>query len=384
MDNKYIYTSGLPKFKNYYFIDLEENTWKDYNNFTKKHSLKDFYKIDTLYIIGNDILNESQKILIDHFFTDYLKLGEDLFNLATKNHSIRIKNNHNLTKYYGKSERRKNKKGDFDTESLKLHYLTKYHEEIEDILFLEKDIFEQLSNFKKILDSLVKVNKNIYDTLNDLIFKCELDLQILCIIEDFEDNDIPQKIRFSKLQANLFLFLEDINDVILNTDSNDTKEINTLLSLWIESFLDFKKEFSKLFDESNFEEILLKKFSKNKIKSLTQLKNYHFYNSPIEIFFNYNQRKEIEKTLKIFIKVYGLPYQPLDKEIYKEYKLNENEEIIPCHYLINNSVYHYMIYKLFKDKKNVDNKIAQILNYEKSDKNIKDNRQRIVDRKSVV
>ena len=120
----------------------------------------------------------------------------------------------------------------------------------------------------------------------------------------------------------------------------------------------------------------------------------YFKKSPIEIRFTYNQLKDLKKIIIPWLNRYGFPYF-VKKELEYEYKneikkmnekimkynelvkrnfddeeqqrkmlnkfyISDNECVIPCEYLIQNSIYYYLFYSILKYQQEADEKVKRI------------------------
>ena len=101
---------------------------------------------------------------------------------------------------------------------------------------------------------------------------------------------------------------------------------------------------------------LKKELSNNKIKDLKYINNINYYGSDMKSFMTFlfedTQLKDIKKAIIPFIEKFGFPYYN-----------NNNEDIIPCNILIENSIFYYMYYTLFSDWQTADKRILEVFDF---------------------
>ncbi len=351
MDNKLVYIDGIPTFRKYDLININEGI---------QHLFKNQLNANFLYIKGiNKIEDKKKTTYYGYLLKDYLKLGKELYNLAKQN---KIK-----FEYMDKISN-----SDFESHFLEnimfgINFTDNQKEIIEQIGEIYDDIFIKLFNNKSNL--IYSYVDYIDDIINSLFLLY---------------NNINYKI--DNYLISLLELLKTLN-IILDNNSNDDKIISTLemikkLSIDIENIknknkFDLKKEIS----------LALKKPKKYTV-------NKYFDIPPLTVIFNINQLPEIKKSILKWINEYGLPYyiapDALDEnsDYNKTYKekihintdiaISEENYLIPCEDLVLSSIFCYIIHSIRTDWKKTDKEIKYLFDF-KDDDNINNNSKRISD-----
>ena len=338
----YIYKDNIPSYKSYELFDPNDDDWF---SATKALNNKGVRPISTLFIKGKNKVNKSNNIEVENFFNQYLKLGEKLYKLALNGGNISFTPIREL-----------------DEEEIESNY-------IENII-LNTNIPDPQSD---LIDGILNIEDELYDMLdgNDRLFRFIIniiDLEKLIIGKIYlliHETDID----VTNYLNNTFKVLNEIKIMIDNNISyldliEKGFEIDCIIND-IDDDINNNIDINKLVSISN-----ATKKKPNKINIDNKFKK-----PPINIYFSYNQIKNIKNILISWLDEFGFPYyiNSDDEEKFKKYltnnfNINDDENIIPAESLIINSIYNYMLYTIFKNWKKTDDKIKKLFNYNEKKK----------------
>lgn len=383
-----IFIDNLPMYERYEFIDANEDIWKK----LKENSNMDMRGIDKLFIKGiNREEREENTILWEDFFKEYLKLGKKLFELVYKKHRIRLIHSYQVDEILDLKER----------------YVGQNYLDITENL--QSDEISFIGSTLESLDKLEIISNKSHIDRNVITKITKLGREILCdllILHNLKNLDIFPYLY--KLSDTLFSEVELINmefksilkDQLFSDSPLNYNELNKIQKMCLEDLTSFIEELRKILPNDEIQNIIQKELSNNKVKKLNNIKNSHFYNynksSLITVLFSYNHLKDIKRIILPFLKRFGFPYFVSNYEE-KEYhqissslvSLNDNEEIIPCNLLIENSIFNYMYYSLFSNWEATDERILEVFHFISKDefrdsKELKDSTYFRTNRKNII
>jgi len=385
---KYIYKDkNLLSFEKYELFDPSEENWRA-TTFIPSFP-QGVRHIDSLYIKGINRIFSSKTINCKDFFSDYLKLGKKLFELATSRNKISFTLNEDL-----------------DDSELNSNYIEKvmtFDTAVCSSKMLNSNIG---SNFSEKQNCILEEVLNLRDKFSTLAEDKNFNNLIYGLI-DIIDDIINLLLENTTIQIDIYKNLCDLLGIVkkaynyCNSGKNYSDvEITKNLLLAQAELSDLQFRIEDIQKKNNFD--LRKNLTisnRKKYETTTKTNVYNkFKDSLLEVVFTYNQIKDLKRIIINWLDNYGFPYYvkesdeveyrnkiieifKLEKEENKnEYNgiisLKENEEIIPCNFLITNSIFCYMLYKIFDDWNAAEDNIKSIFGFEnKSD--FRDNRSRI-------
>ena len=397
---KYIYTKDIPMFERYEFIDygvyrLLSTTLKGKVNKMGSYSF---------YIKGiNRRKNSNNFITIPEksFFDDYLKLGKDLFELASAKNKVCFNNNY----FFDDSS---NPQDNFDRQELKSFF-------VEQIVMDTNFTKEQLELLRKIdkinyyyaertdCTHMIKYTDTIESIINSLT--------ILLYYTKYDITDLLKKL-YNVLKKTLKKYknIENnrlVHQLFFGLETFEFEEIN-----------DEIRELEKMYDIDIRKDIRIG--NKKNLNTITKWDfDEKFGFSPLKVFFSCDQIVDLSKIIIKWLEIYGFPYfvYNSDKEEYLKkikkifglecYILKEegkelfeknrykksnyyiikddnkvvnyiekvddpnyfsNEMFIPCEPLIVNSIYNYLIYTILTQQQTADEKIKEVFYFKTPEK----------------
>ncbi len=347
---KFIYTNDLPMYEKYELIDIYDYLSGGLNLTSRS--------ADTLFIKGINKKNRPKEtIKIYDFQNEYRELGKNLFELVYKKHKIKLKYTYIIT----------------EKSDLKERYIQENFFELANGLGLEES--NLLSSISSSLNALAYLNELPYiDT--------KLNKEIINKGQEIIDNLI---ILYGETGLDIYDYLYNLNDIIISEIKLLDKEIASILlkAIFEEEQIDSPEikeiqamcvdDLTLIFDELDekiqkidLESLLKKRLSHNKTANLKYIDNIKYYFSDMKPFmtllFESNQLNDIKELIIPFVEKFGFPYKGYNNNL-SFVKLNDNESIIPCNILIENSIFYYMYYTLYYALEATDKRILDVFDF---------------------
>ncbi len=347
---KFIYTNDLPMYEKYELIDIYDYLSGGLN-LTSRNA-------DTLFIKGiNKIDRPKKTIQIYDFVNEYRELGKNLFELVYKKHKIELKYTYGIT----------------EKSDLKERYIQENFFELADGLGLEEsNLLSSISSSLNVLAYFnelpyidTKLNKEIIDKgqeiLDNLIILYgETGLDIYNYLYNL-DEIINSEIRLlNKKIASI------LSKAIFEEEHINSSEIKEIQAMCVDDLTLIFEELDEEIQKIDLENPLKKRLSHNKTANLKYIDNINYYFSDMKPFmtllFESNQLNDIKELIIPFVEKFGFPYKGYNNNL-SFVKLNDNESIIPCNILIENSIFYYMYHTLYNDWEATDKRILDVFDF---------------------
>lgn len=349
-----IYFDKLPIHEKYEFIDTHNDLYGELNLTSRT--------ADNLFIKGINRMNRVENtILLEDFATEYMNLGKKLFELVYEKHRIILKYPYRIA----------------ESCDLKDRYVLKNYWELTD--GMESEETELIASISNALNKLAYFNTIFYVDTNiniKIINASQEILNNLIILYDLMRLDIyPYLYRLDDIVSSEIKLLDSecasiLSKAIFDEKNVNTSEIKEIQTMCFNDLTSMLKELNEMIPPNYLENHLKRSLSRNKSVNLKYIDNINYYGSDMKSFitflFECNQLKDIEEAIIPFIEKFGFPYYD-NKQCYKKnlcpISINDDEDIIPCNILIENSIFYYMYYVLFNDWQTTDKRILEIFDF---------------------
>ena len=320
-----IYFDNLPMYEKYEFIDTHNDLYSGLNLTSRS--------VDNLYIKGINRINREEKTIP---LEDFI---------------IALKYTYQIT----------------ENIDLKDRYVFKNYFELIDGLELEE--LKLISSISNSLNKLAYFNTipSVDKTINTKIIDMGQELldDLIILYDEIRLDIYPYLYKLDDTIASEINLLDKeccsiVKNLIFDDEDFNFSEIKEIQTMCVEDLNSILDELSRETPIQKIEIILnnslKKELSNNKIKDLKYINNINYYGSDMKSFMTFlfedTQLKDIKKAIIPFIEKFGFPYYN-----------NNNEDIIPCNILIENSIFYYMYYTLFSDWQTADKRILEVFDF---------------------